>query len=92
MTDNSLTPTDAEIVTLMRDGNNCNYNDENEHIDFARAVLAKWGAFASASHPIEVPAPHYGNGRYLGFARYNDAYSVAQVQDILAAKTQPTTE
>jgi hypothetical protein len=36
-------PTDAEIVALMRDGNNCNYNDEGEHIDFARAVLAKWG-------------------------------------------------
>ena len=36
-------PTDAEIVALMRDGNNCNYNDECEHIDFARAVLAKWG-------------------------------------------------
>ncbi len=36
-------PTDAEIVALMRDGNNCNYNDEAEHIDFARAVLTKWG-------------------------------------------------
>ena len=31
-------PTDAEIVALMRDGNNCNYNDEGEHIDFARAA------------------------------------------------------
>ena len=39
-----------------------------------------------------MPEPHYGKGRYLGFARYNDAYSVAQVQAMLAAKTQPTTE
>ena len=36
-------PTDAEIVALMRDGYNCRYNDEADHIDFARAVLAKWG-------------------------------------------------
>ena len=40
----TIEPTDAEIVALMRDGHNCNYNDEGEHIDFARAVLAKWGA------------------------------------------------
>ena len=39
----SNTPSDAEIVELMRDGNNCRYNDEADHIDFARAVLAKWG-------------------------------------------------
>lgn len=32
--------TDAEIVAVMRDGNNCNYNDEAEHIQFARAILA----------------------------------------------------
>lgn len=32
--------TDAEIVAVMRDGNNCNYNDETEHIQFARAILA----------------------------------------------------
>jgi len=36
-------PTDAEIVELMRDGNNCRYNDEADHVEFARAVLAKWG-------------------------------------------------
>ena len=36
-------PTDAEIVALMRDGYNCRYNDEADHIEFARAVLAKWG-------------------------------------------------
>ena len=35
--------TDAEIVAVMRDGYNCRYNDEQDHIDFARAVLAKWG-------------------------------------------------
>lgn len=37
-------PTDAEIVAVMRDGYNCRYNDEQDHIDFARAVLAKWGS------------------------------------------------
>ena len=36
-------PTDDEIVALMRDGYNCRYNDEADNIDFARAVLAKWG-------------------------------------------------
>ena len=36
-------PTDTGIVVLMRDGYNCRYNDEQDHIDFARAVLAKWG-------------------------------------------------
>lgn len=36
-------PTDAEIVAVMRDGYNCRYNDEQDHIDFARAVLAKLG-------------------------------------------------
>lgn len=30
--------TDAEILSVMRDGNNCNYNDEGEHVDFARAI------------------------------------------------------
>ena len=44
------------------------------------------------AHPVAAPEPHYGNGRYLGFARHNDAYSVAQVQAMFAAKTQPTTE
>ena len=32
--------TDAHIVAVMRDGNNCNYNDEADHIQFARAILA----------------------------------------------------
>ncbi len=36
-------PTDAEIIAVMRDGYNCRYNDEQDHVDFARAVLAKWG-------------------------------------------------
>lgn len=30
--------TDAEILAIMRGGNNCNYNDEGEHVDFARAI------------------------------------------------------
>lgn len=28
----------TEILDVMRDGNNCNYNDEAEHVDFARAI------------------------------------------------------
>ena len=50
-------PTDAEIVALMRDGNNCNYNDEGEHIDFARAVLAKWGQPAVKGYPVAWLSP-----------------------------------
>lgn len=52
-------PTDAEIVSLMRDGNNCNYNDEAEHIDYARAVHT-----AGAAEPVAWlrnttdPQPH----------------------------------
>jgi len=45
-------PTDAEIVAVMRDGYNCRYNDEQDHIDFARAVLAKWGRPAVAGEPV----------------------------------------
>jgi predicted Zn-ribbon and HTH transcriptional regulator len=33
--------TDEEILVIMRDGNDCNYcnyNDEGEHIDFAREI------------------------------------------------------
>ena len=46
-------PTDAEIVAVMRDGYNCRYNDEQDHIDFARAVLAKWGTPpAVAGEPV----------------------------------------
>ena len=48
----TIEPTDAEIVALMRDGNNCNYNDEGEHIDFARAVLARWGQPAHSGEPV----------------------------------------
>ena len=49
----SNTPTDAEIVAVMRDGYNCRYNDEQDHIDFARAVLAKWGTPpAVAGEPV----------------------------------------
>ena len=55
--------TDAEIVAVMRDGNNCNYNDEAEHIQFARAILAL--------RPERVPmsmgkAVMYGTHLYAG--------------------------
>ena len=30
--------TAAEILAIMRGGNNCNYNDEGEHVDFAQAI------------------------------------------------------
>lgn len=46
-------PTDAEIIAVMRDGYNCRYNDEQDHVDFARAVLAKWGGpQAGACEPL----------------------------------------
>ena len=32
--------TDEQIVAVMRDGYNCRYNDEADHIDFARAIIA----------------------------------------------------
>lgn len=32
--------TDEQIVSVMRDGNNCQHNDEADHIQFARAILA----------------------------------------------------
>lgn len=51
-TDTQLVPTDAEIVELMRDGYNCRYNDEADHIDFARAVLARWGQPARSGEPV----------------------------------------
>lgn len=48
----SNTPSDAEIIELMRDGYNCRYNDEADHIEFARAVLAKWAAPQPALAPL----------------------------------------
>ena len=52
----SNTPSDAEIIELMRDGYNCRYNDEADHIEFARAVLAKWAATQPAPAPLsEMP-------------------------------------
>jgi len=33
-------PTDEQIIAVMRDGYRCNYNDNSEHIEFARAILA----------------------------------------------------
>lgn len=32
--------TDEQILALMVDGNNCRENDESDHLQFARAVLA----------------------------------------------------
>ena len=68
----SNTPTDAEIVAVMRDGYNCRYNDEQDHIDFARAVLAKWGTLRAEK--IVIPADtmeqefqkHYRRGYEAG--------------------------
>ena len=31
---------DDEIISIMRNGLNCRYNDEADHIDFARAIEA----------------------------------------------------
>ena len=54
-------PTDAEIVELMRDGYNCRYNDEADHVDFARAVLDKWGRPAAvAGEPVAWLDPWTG--------------------------------
>lgn len=48
----SNTPSDAEIIELMRDGYNCRYNYEADHIEFARAVLEKWGSPVVATEPV----------------------------------------
>ena len=45
-------PSDEEIIAVMRDGYNCRYNDEADHIDFARAVLARWGQPAHSGEPV----------------------------------------
>ena len=74
-------PTDAELKAMWQ----LHAADIGGIFYYARAVLAKWGTPVPASQPVAVPAPHYGKGRYLGFARHNDAYSVAQVQAMLAA-------
>ena len=55
------TPTDAEVVAVMRDGYNCRYNDEQDHIDFARAVLAKWGTPPAA---VREPAAYLHDDGY----------------------------
>ena len=64
-------PTDAEIVALMRDGYNCRYNDEADHIDFARAVLARWGQPAGreplTGEQIQDAAPKYYVEDFLDF-------------------------
>ena len=67
-------PTDAEIVSLMRDGNNCNYNDEAEHIDYARAVLAKWGQPAQAGEREQERIAFKDAHRHLELYEVPDAW------------------
>lgn len=65
MNETQTLPTDTEIVALMRDGNNCNYNDEAEHIAFARAVLAKWGTPAPVgAEPVAQWQKRHPNKEY----------------------------
>ena len=61
----SNTPSDAEIIELMRDGYNCRYNDEADHIEFARAVLAKWEAPQPAPAPLSDDAKDAARYRWL---------------------------
>ena len=35
--------TDADILNVMRDGYGCRENDWQDHINFARAIIAKQG-------------------------------------------------
>ena len=58
MTDTTLTPTDADIIALADETRTGEPGREGYilPISFARAVLAKWGAPAPASHPYAVPA------------------------------------
>ena len=70
--------TDAEIVAVMRDGNNCNYNDEAEHIQFARAILAM--------RPVQVPMTDLPEGDVTYFDGRGDAvdgYTAERVWEIL---------
>ena len=70
--------TDAEIVAVMRDGNNCNYNDEAEHIQFARAILAL--------RPERVPMTDLPEGDVTYFDGRGDAvdgYTAERVWEIL---------
>lgn len=41
--------TDAEVLEVMHDGNGCRENDWQDHIDFARAVIAAHEAKKEAS-------------------------------------------
>ena len=81
----SSTPTDAEIVALMRDGNNCNYNDEGEHIDFARAVHAKWGQPSGAG---EVVVTKTEAGQIVAVTRQDEEGRILSV--IAESTPQPT--
>ena len=67
-------PTDEELLDCAR--------GKSGHIDFARAVLAKWG----------TPAP-VGAEPVAWLAEYGgDVYSAAQVQAMLAMGREPLTE
>lgn len=65
-------PTDAELVAVMRDGYNCRYNDEQKHIDFARAVLAKWGA---PQPVVQEPLTDEEIADFVGEQYHNMTYS-----------------
>ena len=45
-------PTDAELTTILRAHWPAETNDWASHMDFARAVLAKWGQPAQAAEPV----------------------------------------
>lgn len=49
-------PTDAElrawVQSLIADDDSVRTNDERDHMNFARAVLAKWGTPAGAGEPV----------------------------------------
>jgi len=60
MTDTTtLAPTDAELFDFcsarIADDESVRTGDTRDHVDFARAVLAKWGAPAPASGEARMP-------------------------------------
>lgn len=77
-------PTDAEIIAVMRDGYNCRYNDEQDHVDFARAVLAKWGApqqEAQESCPTCIALARTVMLDQVSFDSKPDCYGIRQITD-----------
>lgn len=77
-------PTDAEIIAVMRDGYNCRYNDEQDHVDFARAVLAKWGTpqqDAQEPCPTCIALARTVMLDQVSFDRKPDCYGIRQITD-----------